>query len=311
MGQWALSVVCPACNAKIKRGRTRCLRCGEPLPDIDAGAAKRSRFTLGLVAGSFVLIVAALFALVGRSAPSDPLSLSPTTARPERSEEPAPVPPHPPRAVAPRTGPPPFADEAMAATWEYDRGDLDAALRKFRDAVRRNPRDAESLSNLGQVLVRLGRALEAIPLLQRAIELNPDRWAYRFNLARAFGELGQWDQAVAHYRAAAGLFPDDYATLFNLARALHKQGDEQAALQEYQKAIAARPEDPSFHIALALSYERLNRRTDAAAAYAQYLELAPDAPEAERVRGRIAQLLPPRTARAGPAPPPPSASAPR
>jgi regulator of sirC expression with transglutaminase-like and TPR domain len=39
-----------------------------------------------------------------------------------------------------------------------------------------------------------------------------------------------------------------------------------------------------------ISYERLNERTAAAAAYTDYLRLLPDAPDAEQVRARIALL---------------------
>ena len=50
------------------------------------------------------------------------------------------------------------------------------------------------------------------------------------------------------------------------------------------------PSDASFRLAIGISYERLDRRADAAAAYGEYLRLLPAAPDADRVRARIAQL---------------------
>jgi Flp pilus assembly protein TadD len=164
------------------------------------------------------------------------------------------------------------------------------ALSLYRAALDRDPNDSETLSNLGQVLVRLGRTEEALPLFQRAITLAPDRWAYRFNLARAHGLLGNWNDAVAEYQAARQLFPNDYATEFNLGLALHKAGKEADAVDAYARAIALEPNDPSFHMALGTSYEKLQRTGEAAAAYIRYVELAPDAPDADRVRARILQL---------------------
>ena len=197
----------------------------------------------------------------------------------------------------------PFLDAPAAGAVAYHAGDLARALAEFEAAIARNPQDTEALSNLGQVLVRMGRSAEAIAHFQRAIAIVPDRWAYRFNLARALGLLGRWDEAIASYRDAQRLFPDDYVTTFNLALSLHKKGDEAAAVEQYQKAIELAPGDPSFRMALAISYEKLQKAAEAAAAYAEYLRLSPDAPDADKVRARIAQLTSPNAAPAAGAPP--------
>ena len=185
---------------------------------------------------------------------------------------------------------PAFLDPAGAGAMAYTAGNYEEALAQYRAAIERNPEDAESHSNLGQVLVRLNRAGEAIPHFDRALQLIPDRWAYQFNRARALGLLNRWDEAVEAYRRAQGLFPDDYATAFNLGQALHKQGDEAAAVEQYQRAIALDPSDASFRLALGISYERLEKKAEAAAAYTEYLKMVPDAPDAEAVRERIAAL---------------------
>ena len=109
-------------------------------------------------------------------------------------------------------------------------------------------------------------------------------------MARARGIVGRRDESIATYREAQRLFPEDYATAFNLALALHKKGDEAAAVEQYQKAIALNPEDASFRMALGLSYERLQKPAEAAAAYGEALRLSPSAPDADKVRARIARL---------------------
>jgi Flp pilus assembly protein TadD len=185
---------------------------------------------------------------------------------------------------------PPFIEAAGEGSVAYAAGDYAGSLAHYFAAVEKNPDDAESLGNLGQVLVRLNRTAEAIPYFDRAIAILPGRWAYRFNRARAVGLLGRTDEAIAGYRAAQQLFPDDYATAFNLAMALHQKGDEAAAVEQYRKAIALQPEDASFRMALGISYEQLHNGQEAAAAYQEYLRLSPTAPDADKVRARIAQL---------------------
>jgi len=184
----------------------------------------------------------------------------------------------------------PFLDAADEGALAYEAGDLASALAKYQAAIERNPQDTDSLSNLGQVLVKMNRPADAIPYLSKAVGLAPDRWAYQFNLARALGLVGRLDESIQGYRVAQLLFPNDYVTTFNLALALHKQGDEAAAVEQYQKAITLQPDDASFRKALAMSYERLQKSAEAAAAYQEYLRLSPAAPDADNVRVRIAEL---------------------
>lgn len=193
-------------------------------------------------------------------------------------------------AAPPAAAEPAFLDPSGAGAFAYAAGDYETALTQYQAAIDRNPDDAESHSNLGQMLVRVKRVEEAIPHFDRAIAILPQRWAYHFNRARALALLERWDEAIAGYRHAQQLFPDDYATAFNLAQTLHRKGDETAAVQQYLRAIELDPSDPTFRLALGISYERLERRADAAAAYGEYLRLSPNAPDAEKVRARIAQL---------------------
>jgi len=283
------AVNCAQCGAKVRAGARRCPRCRAVFvaPDPVAAAAY-SRRMLQVAAGvgaAFLLIVGVLWL---RSAPEIPETGTMIPA----ASAPAPAPESQP-ATAPRPAAPAeraFMEPSAVASLAYGAGEYDAALAQFLAAVAKNPADAESLSNVGQVLVRLNRAEEAIPYFERAVALIPGRWAYTFNLARTHGVLGQWEQAVEGYRRAQAIFPEDYATAFNLGMALHKQGKEAEAVEAYQKAISLEPNDPSFRMALAISYERLQKRAEAAAAYEEALRLQPDAPDADRVRARIAQL---------------------
>ncbi|HEX5480496.1 MAG TPA: tetratricopeptide repeat protein, partial [Dehalococcoidia bacterium] len=83
----------------------------------------------------------------------------------------------------------------------------------------------------------------------------------------------------------------------------HQSGDDEGAVAEYRKAIELAPQDASFRMALGISLEKTGAPSDAAAAYAEYLRLAPNAADADKVRARIAELT------GTPAPPPPAATA--
>jgi tetratricopeptide (TPR) repeat protein len=284
------AIVCEKCGAKFRDSRDRCPRCRAVIvaPDPVAAAANSkqlARISAGLV-GVFLVGLAVMWVRGESSAPTNGTRPRPSVSGPKSPvSESSARPPVPPEAAANQ-----FLDSSGAGTIAYNAGDHATALARFEEAVQKNPNDAESLSNLGQMFVRLGRTAEAMPHFERATQLDPQRWAYRFNLARALGLLGRWDESIASYQQAQRLFPDDYVTTFNLALALHKVGNETAAVEQYRRAIELNPEDASFHLALATSYERLAKRAEASAAYSEYLRLSPSGAEADKVRVRVAEL---------------------
>jgi tetratricopeptide (TPR) repeat protein len=99
-----------------------------------------------------------------------------------------------------------------------------------------------------------------------------------------------WRQAIAGYTEAARLFPDDYVTQFNLARARQADGDLPGALEAYAKATELAPGQADFHVWYGLALEQSGKRPEAAVEYRRFLELDPNASEAEKVRGRLSEL---------------------
>jgi len=288
------AIVCQNCGTKLRAGRDRCPRCRAFIkaadPARDAAESQKLAKIAGIVFGSFVLILAGLWMwrILGTSAAPVRAVAAPTTAAPK---------PQAPAEASQQTAPPqqlgrdrPFLDAAGKGAAAYESGDYPAALAQYQAAIEKNPQDADSLSNLGQVLVKMNRPADAIPYLERAASLSPSEWTYQFNLARALGLASRLDESIQGYRRAQQLFPDDYVTTFNLALSLHKKGDEAAAVEQYQKAINLQPDDASFRKALGISFERLQKPTEAAAAYQEYLRLSPAAPDADKVRARIAEL---------------------
>ena len=182
------------------------------------------------------------------------------------------------------------ADAARAGIAAYKGGDVAAAVTQFTAAVEHDPNNAEALNNLGQALARSGRAREAIPYFDRAINIENGVWSYHFNRAKAYGDLKDWGQATTGYTEAARLFPDDYVTQFNLAKALQAKGDVPAALQAYAKAAELAPGQADFHLWYGQALDQSGKRQEAAAEYRTFLELDPSASQAEKVKARLSEL---------------------
>jgi len=60
----------------------------------------------------------------------------------------------------------------------------------------------------GRIYRRMGQTARAALHWKRAVELAPERIAFRVALSNAYCALGQYDQAAEHIRAAVQLNPD-------------------------------------------------------------------------------------------------------
>jgi Flp pilus assembly protein TadD len=138
----------------------------------------------------------------------------------------------------------------LAASLVASRGLADAEA-VYREMLRYDPRDADTLGELGVlVLRRRGSVEEATSLLERAAESVPDkreplaeyllgRGVDRRNAARRAG--ASFDDSLAWLRAAARLNPGDADTHLELGIALAWSGNAPEARSELQRALELRP----------------------------------------------------------------------
>lgn len=291
-------VICAHCGARVKAGRPRCPRCEEILVAVDLrplhermGMSPRSLQALGIAFALVTVVGGAILWQLRPRLPDEVARPAPGAVQPRpqvqaQARETATAAVMTTSTFEPVTP----LDSTRLANASINDGDFDAARASFEKALEKNASDPEALNGLGQALVRLGRISEAIPKFERAVVLQPEKWAYRFNLAHALAGLAQWDAAIVQYREAQRIFPDDYATQYNLAMALHKKGDEQAAIPEFEKAISLAPSEPTFHVSLGISLEKAGRVREAIREYQAYLEMDPDAPDAPKVKAHVAAL---------------------
>jgi tetratricopeptide (TPR) repeat protein len=284
-------VTCAACGAKVREDRARCLRCGAPMRPQPAPPRRVSTSTLGIVAGIVAvggLVTWLMVDSAPEAAPAAPV-VRQAAAAPAAADRPESTVWEPSRRADQER----FFDsmeDSRRGPAAYNRGDLTASVEPFRAAVEADPENADALNNYGQVLVRTGRPRDAIPYFDRAIAASADVWGYHFNRARAYAQVQEWREAIAGYREAARLFPEDYVTQFNLAKALEANGELAPASEAYARAIALAPSEPDFHLSHAHVLELAKRPAEAVAAYQRYLELQENAPQAEKIKARIAAL---------------------
>jgi tetratricopeptide (TPR) repeat protein len=128
----------------------------------------------------------------------------------------------------------------------------DAAEKALRDALALDARLQEARLRLGKLLLDLGRAVEAEPLLAEVEERAADtrqRYLARLFLGRVAERLGRPEEALRLYGRALEAWPDSQAARLALAHALELSSGPAAPLVLVGATLAAsrrpdRVEDP-------------------------------------------------------------------
>src|ERR1700723_3538271 len=95
------------------------------------------------------------------------------------------------------------ADQAFHAGYAaLQAGNLAEARAQFAQAARLAPQIPEGHLALGEVLTELGKAAEAVPELQAALNLRPGDQAIEANLAQAYAKAGDPANALLQFGAA-------------------------------------------------------------------------------------------------------------
>ncbi|MCM8594776.1 MAG: sulfotransferase [Candidatus Accumulibacter sp.] len=166
-------------------------------------------------------------------------------------------------------------------------GQLHAAEASLRQALRLRPGFFEALSDLGAVLLMMGRVSEAPAVLQQALGLRPDSPEVLANLANLLELDEQVEQALQLYQRALTARPDSPDVLAKQAELLEKAGRLDEARDSLARGLALDPEHPLLNLVTA----RIDRREGRHAEAAARLEATLVRSMSESTRGEIHLLL--------------------
>ena len=102
-------------------------------------------------------------------------------------------------------------------------GDLDAALQEYQTAVRINPGDSKTRTNLGIVLSAKGDLEAAIRELQVALRISPGDAKIRALLGDTLAEKGDLDAAILEYQESLRIRPDNSHVQDRLTRVIDQK----------------------------------------------------------------------------------------
>jgi len=175
----------------------------------------------------------------------------------------------------------------------YQTGDLEAARRNYRQALRAEPRNIDALLGLAAVELRAGQYAAADRYYQQVLRLDPRN--PHANAGMLALRSQQFNPVAAESRVKSLLArePGAEGLQFTLGNQYAQQSRWNEAQQAYFKALASEPSNPDFAYNLAVSLDHLRQIKPALQHYQLALKLAETrsaAFDADAVRARIAQL---------------------
>ena len=181
--------------------------------------------------------------------------------------------------------------EALSSYWRgralFERrdikGNLEAALASYDEAVKLDPRFADAYAARGEALwTRYGvlrdpkDAADAVTANTTALRLDPNRPEVRNALATTLAGTGQLDAAIEELHSALAVRPNFEDARIQLGRVLARQGKTDEAIAEFRKVSEQRPNFAGAFSAMGSSYYEAGRYQEAAEAFERVVALQPD-----------------------------------
>jgi len=114
------------------------------------------------------------------------------------------------------------------------------------DTIAKQPNNPRGQMGYGVVLLSAGRAAEAEPYLQTAVDLDDRDARALMNLGAAQYAQGKMDQAIANLEHALALRSDFTSARRNLAEAYAARRDDARAVSHFERVLQVLPDDPTL-----------------------------------------------------------------
>ncbi|MGD0923014.1 MAG: tetratricopeptide repeat protein [Terriglobia bacterium] len=128
----------------------------------------------------------------------------------------------------------------------WKQGQVEAAEREWRGALKLAPRNAIILNNLGLAETKQQRYAEAVEYLRRAMRLKPNYTDPHLNLGAAYEEMGRRAEAELQLRAAVALAPLNVDARNRLGKLYFATGRLAEAEEQFWRSVESEPNVTGF-----------------------------------------------------------------
>ncbi len=151
-------------------------------------------------------------------------------------------------------------------------GQAQAALSRFREALRSQSDFLPAIISLGDAHVAAGEGREAVRAWERAVETQPEL-PLLARLEQAYRVEGRPTRMIALYQAASARAPESVPLAFALGRVYFELAMLDEAADQFQKVEVREPNLPILHAVLGAIFERRGQTAEAFNEYRRALTL--------------------------------------
>jgi len=144
-----------------------------------------------------------------------------------------------------------------------EEGDYSKAEREYKTILKEYPNNFVSLNNLAYLYSNnMGRSEEAIPLIERAMQLKLGDVKLIDTYAWALAQSGNFDRALAEMKKVIDLEEPSTDTLYHMGYILEKTGDLEGAKGYYRRVFESIRDDKdhSLHEVLQKALVRIQKK---------------------------------------------------
>jgi len=170
-------------------------------------------------------------------------------------------------------------------------GDLRHAERAFLKVTELDPTYADGWVNVARVRIEEGNSLAAIPVLKKALEIDPHLAKAYYFKGLSLKAQGNYEEALTAFRQVAKQYPRDRVVRNEIGKIIYLLGRFDESVNEIQKVLKIDPEDLSAHYTLMLNYRALGKKDLAAREQQLYFRFKADE-AAQTITGDIRRADP-------------------
>ncbi len=145
----------------------------------------------------------------------------------------------------------------LSATEKQRIGAYDEAIEILRRVLELDPESVVTYYRMGLVYSEADQRDEAIESFKKALEMEPENLPARLGLGEVYSKMTRNDLAVTEFLKAESLKPDDTELLFKIALEHWYDQKIKEAAEYYQKILAIEPNHMQTHLNLISVYEKL------------------------------------------------------
>jgi tetratricopeptide (TPR) repeat protein len=157
----------------------------------------------------------------------------------------------------------------------HDAGKVEEGIENYQKAVEINPKREDTYLSLGTALKQNGKIKEARENYQKAIEVQPD-------FVEAFNSMGvleldenNFDVAEKNFNQAIKINPKHADSYNNLGIVQLYKYDVNSALESHRRAIEMDPTNAKYHLNIAIAFRNIGDSTLAMQSYKEALKIDP------------------------------------